>query len=245
MLPELATLREVQGFDIRLGAYDRELAQAPRTLKGIDAEIEAAKSRVMAVEEELKETGAERRRAETELEEAEANLDKYEDQLLGARSNVEYKGLQQQIASTKTRIGTIEDRILELMEKADELEKKLADRKRTFHDRGAVLETRKTEIRSHARQQEDKRDQLRQRRAAAFTGLSEEIAFRYERIRGARRGIAVAPVRDERCTGCNVRLRPQLLEEMHVGRSILACETCARILFLERSPAPPAPRAPA
>ena len=245
MLPELATLREAQGFDIRLAAYDRELAQVPRTLEGIDGEIETAKSRVSAVEEELKETAAERRRAETELEEAEANLDKYGDQLLGARSNVEYKGLQEQVGKTKTRIGTIEDRILELMEKADDLEAKLADRKRTFQDRGAVLEAQKIEIRSHARQQEDKRDQLRKRRAAAFAGLSAEIAFRYERLRGARRGIAVAPVRDERCTGCNVRLRPQLLEEMYVGRTILACENCARILFLEQSPAPPAPPAPA
>ena len=241
MLPELATLREVQGFDIRLGAYDRELAQIPGTLESIDGEIETAGSHVRAVDEELKETGAERRHAETELEEAEANLDKYEDQLLGARTNDEYKGMQQQIASTKTRIGTVEDRILELMEKADELEEKLADGKRTFRDRSTVLEVKKTEIRSHARQQEGKRDQLRKRRAEAFTGLSEAIASRYERIRGARQGIAVAPVRAERCIGCNVRLRPQLLEEMHVGHSILACENCARILFLEQPPAPPAP----
>ena len=153
--------------------------------------------------------------------------------MLGARSNDEYKGLQQQIANTKTRVGTIEDQILALMEKTDELEKTLAGRKQTFRDRSTVLEVQKTEVRSQAREQEGKRDQLRKRRAETFAGLCEEIASRYERIRGARRGIAVAPVRDERCTACNVRLRPQLLEEMHVGHSILACETCARILFLE------------
>ncbi len=237
MLPELATLREVQGFDIRLAGCDRELARVPGVLDGIDAEIETAKSHVHAVEEELRRTGAERRHAETELEEAEASVEKYGDQLLGARTNEEYKGLQQQIASTRTRIGTIEDRILVLMEKADELEEKLADRKRTFAERSAVLEARKTEIRTKAREQEAKRDQLRKRRSASFAGLSEEIAARYERIRGARRGIAVAPVRDERCSACNVRLRPQLLEEIHVGQAILACETCARILFFEAEPA--------
>ncbi len=236
MLPELATLREVQGFDIRLGACDRELARVPGALESIDGEIEAARSHVKAVEEELRQTAAERRHAETELEEAEANVAKYGDQLLGARTNEEYKGLQQQIASTKTRIGTIEDRILALMEKADELEAKLTDRKRTFGERTTVLEARKTEIRSKAREQEAKRDQLRQRRAASFAGLSEEIAARYERIRGARRGIAVAPIRDERCSACNVRLRPQLLEEIHAGHAIFACETCARILFFEEEP---------
>lgn len=233
MLPELATLREVQGFDIRLAACDRELARVPGALEGIDAEIEAARSHVKAVEEELRQTAAERRHAETELEEAEANVDKYGDQLLGARSNEEYKGLQKQIANTKTRIGTIEDRILALMEKADELEHKLADRKRTFDERSTVLEAKKTGIRSRAREQEQERDQLLKRRAATFAGLSEEIAARYERIRGARHGVAVAPIRDERCSACNVRLRPQLLEEIHADHSIHACETCARILFFE------------
>ena len=156
--------------------------------------------------------------------------------MLGARSNEEYKGLQQQIASTKTRIGTIEDRILALMEKADELENKLADRKRAFDERSTVLEAQKAEIRSRARQQEEKRDQLRRRRSASFAGLSEEIAARYERIRRARQGIAVAPARDDRCSACNVRLRPQLLEEIHAGHSIHACESCARLLFFEEEP---------
>ncbi len=233
MLPELSTLREVQGLDVRLAAHDRELARVPGALAGIDGEIEAAKAHVKAVEEELRETAAERRRAETDLEDAEANVEKYNDQLLGARSNDEYKGLQKQIENTKTRIGTIEDQILALMEKADELDKTLADHKRTFSERSAVLEVRKTDIRSQARQKEEQRNQLRKRRATAFAGLSDEIAARYERLRGARQGIAVVPVRDERCAGCNVRLRPQLLEEIHAGHTILACETCARILFFE------------
>lgn len=233
MLPELATLREVQGFDIQIAACNRDLARVPGDLERIDREIEAARSDVKAVEEELRETAAEHRRTETELEEAEANVDKYGDQLLGARSNEEYKGLQQQIANTKTRIGTIEDKILALMEKTDELEGTLANHKRTFDERSTVLETRKTDIRSKAREQEEKRDELLSRRTAAFAHLSEEIAARYERIRGARRGIAVAPVRNDRCSACNVRLRPQLVEEIHAGHSIHACESCARILFFE------------
>ena len=233
MLPELATLWEVQGFDIRLAACDRELARVPGVLDGIDGEIEAARSHVQEVEEELRRTAAEHRHAETELEEAEASLDKYGDQLLGARSNEEYKGLQQQISNTRTRIGTIEDRILVLMERADDLETKLADRKRTFGERSAVLEAQKTEIRSTARDQETQRDRLRRQRAASFARLSEEVAARYERIRRARQGIAVAPVRDDRCSACNMRLRPQLVEEIHAGHSIHACEPCGCILFIE------------
>ena len=235
MLPELATLREVQALDLRIAACERELARVPGTIQGIDGEIEAARSQVSAAEGELRETGAERRKAETELEEAEAHFDKYNDQLLGARSNDEYKGLQQQITATKTRIGTIEDRILALMERADELETKVDNRQRTFRERDTELEAQKAEIRARAQEQEDKLDGLLKRRTAAFAGLSQEIAARYERIRGARHGLALAPVRDDRCSACNVRLRPQLFEELRVGRSILACDSCSRLLIFEPS----------
>ena len=165
-------------------------------------------------------------------------MEKYGDQLLGARTNEEYKGLQQQIASTKTRIGTIEDRILALMEKADELEEKLADRKRTFAERSAVC-WKPRRPRSGRRPASRKRSAISSGSAGRLPspGSPKRSRPATSGSAGARRGIAVAPVRDERCSACNVRLRPQLLEEIHVGQAILACETCARILFFEAEPA--------
>ena len=222
---------------MRIAEHDRTLSAVPGTLGAIDGEITAARSRVEAVEEELRQTGTSRRRAETDLDTAETDLAKYEDQLFRARTNLEYSGLQKQIAATKRKIGEIEDRILALMEKADELDGELAGRRKGFQERSADLETKKAGVRSDAAEQGRSREMLSKRRGEAVAKLPRAVAARYERIRGARHGLAVARVRDDRCSACSVRLRPQLFEEVRVGRSILACESCSRILFFEPEPA--------
>ena len=38
---------------------------------------------------------------------------------------------------------------------------------------------------------------------------------------------------DNRCGACSVRMRPQLFEEIRVGRKLVTCEICSRILVFE------------
>ncbi len=244
MLPELETLREAQTLDMRIAARDRELATVAGTLAGIDGEIATARKRLTDLEAEVRETGVNRRREEGELDTAEAAARKYGDQLLGARSNVEYKGLQQQIANTKKRIGGIEDRILGLMERADQLEGDLTRERKVFEKALAGLEAKKAEVGARAKERDRERQALRERRQALVGTLPTDLLARYERLRGVRHGLAVARASDQRCGACSIRLRPQLFEEVRAGNEILTCESCSRFLFFEPEPetetAPPA-----
>ena len=237
MLPELQTLRGIQSLDMQIAGCDQALSRVPAEIAEIDREIEAVRTRWTAAEDARAEASANRRRAEGELEDAEAAVSKYSDQLLGARSNVEYSGLQQQIASTKKRIGDLEEQILGLLDDGDRLEERAAAQKREFEQSRAALETRKDGVRTEAREQERRRKTLRSDREARSSGLSPELSARYERIRQARHGLAIARAQGERCGACNVRLRPQLFEEVRTGEAILNCESCSRILFFEPEPA--------
>ena len=237
MLPELKTLRELQTLDLRIARLDRALAAVPGALAAIDDRIEAARSRWAAAEEELRNRGADHRRAEGELEDAEASVSKYSDQLFTVKDNEAYSDLQGQIAATKEKIVGIEDRILALMEAVDRLEGEVVEHKRDFEAKKAVLEKEKDTVRAEAREKERKRDALWQQRAVQAARLPGDIAGRYETVRGARHGLAVAPTSEDRCSACNVRLRPQLFEEIRTGGSIHSCESCSRILFFEPEPA--------
>src|SRR5262249_52446689 len=61
--------------------------------------------------------------------------------------------------------------------------------------------------------------------------LSEDLLPRYERVRKARGGIAVAEARDELCQVCKVRIRPQVFQEIRKNDQIIACDACQRILY--------------
>jgi len=43
-------------------------------------------------------------------------------------------------------------------------------------------------------------------------------------------------VREGSCTGCNVRLRPQVYNEVRTNQAVMTCESCGRILFYIEPP---------
>jgi len=63
------------------------------------------------------------------------------------------------------------------------------------------------------------------------TSMSSDLVPRYERIRKARGGIAVAAARDSVCEICQVRIRPQVFHEIRKNSQIIDCEACQRILY--------------
>ena len=236
MLPELRALLDIQELDLRIARLDRRLARAPEDLAGIDREIEAARSSVTRVEERLRRNERDGRRAEGQLADAEAAVEKYGDQLMQARTNDEYRALRTQIHATRERIRGIEDRILELMEAQEELEAKVAVRRREFASARSRLEEKKEGVRAEVRQCRSARERLGTRRSERAAQLPREIRDRYERIRGIR-GQALARAADELCGACHVALRPQVFEEVRADKGILACESCSRLLYFD----PPAP----
>src|SRR5439155_20681965 len=71
---------------------------------------------------------------------------------------------------------------------------------------------------------------LKQRKEIERT-ISADLVPRYERVRKARGGIAVAAARHEVCEICQVRIRPQVFQEIRSNDQIIACDACQRILY--------------
>ena len=64
--------------------------------------------------------------------------------------------------------------------------------------------------------------------------LDDGILNRYERMRTSRiRGNAIVPVVNDVCQGCHMAVTKSLIAELLNGRSLVTCEHCGRILYLE------------
>ncbi len=61
--------------------------------------------------------------------------------------------------------------------------------------------------------------------------VEAELLSRYRRIAEARKGVALAEAKDELCTACHVRIRPQVYADLLRTESIHSCDSCSRILF--------------
>jgi len=71
---------------------------------------------------------------------------------------------------------------------------------------------------------------LKERKEIAAS-VPPDLISRYERVRKHRGGIGVAAARNEVCEICQVRIRPQVFQEIRRNDQIIACDACQRILY--------------
>ena len=86
-------------------------------------------------------------------------------------------------------------------------------------------------------------EELRSRLATLRQQLPRNVVAQFERILERYPSGAVAPVRiierpgqkqrEWHCAACNYRVRPQVVVEIRNGGSLIQCESCKRILYLE------------
>jgi hypothetical protein len=78
------------------------------------------------------------------------------------------------------------------------------------------------------------RGQQKQLRQAASDA---ELLAHFDRLVRSR-GVALAEAREQRCTACQVLLRPQAFNELRIENKIVICESCSRILYYDPANAP-------
>jgi len=101
-----------------------------------------------------------------------------------------------------------------------------------------VLQTERTEVERERSALDTERSVLERTlhgtsdERAKLTGSIGAAAQRlFELVSSQRSGIAVVEARDGHCSLCNVRLRPQMFNQILQGTELIQCESCMRILY--------------
>ncbi|MGA9355256.1 MAG: C4-type zinc ribbon domain-containing protein, partial [Terriglobales bacterium] len=72
--------------------------------------------------------------------------------------------------------------------------------------------------------------ELNARRDGLRSGIADDLLRHYERVMKFRR-TGLAEVIEQKCMGCQVRLRPQHFNEVFNGQQIVYCDSCQRVLY--------------
>ncbi len=70
-------------------------------------------------------------------------------------------------------------------------------------------------------------------KSAVRTKISAPLLKSYDALAGKQNGKAVSLVETEFCGVCNVKIRPQRLNELLSFKEMLTCDSCGRILFVK------------
>jgi len=224
-------LINLQDIDEKIKDLSHFLDSIPSQLQDIEKKITDSAQIVARAKAALSQNQKKRRDLESYVQDKKVVITKYRKQLNDVQTNKEYTSFLKEIGNVDLEIGTMEEEIISEMLSADDLEaeimtaeKKAAEIKDTFlKEKDLVLKKEK--------EREGLKNQLTEEREALIPAIpSDQIAL-YKSIFRKTSGTALSPVTDDFCSLCQIRIRPQVLNELIARQEIILCENCGRILY--------------
>jgi predicted nucleic acid-binding Zn-ribbon protein len=231
----LQNLIALQDAEQKIASLFKQICNVPTTVQKLEEELQ----RLVCTHQErvarLSELGKRRRTLEGEVDMMRTKLARLRDQLMAVKTNKEYTAMLHEIQGAESQIRAEEDKILEIMEEMEAMEGNLKGAEKELDFRQVEIRKEIAQCRDSVPGLETELGRLRLQKELTESMIESELLSRYRRIAEVRRGIGLAEARDELCTACHVRIRPQVYAELLQTEIIHSCDSCSRILFL-RSP---------
>jgi predicted nucleic acid-binding Zn-ribbon protein len=238
----LDTIIELQDALDCLHRAEAQLAGIPDWMQELDAEYQERKGEIESLERQAEEATTARRTAEAGISDAQDKLKRYQQQINEVTNQREYGALLQEIDTVKNQITSLEEQAFASMEQADAANQALEEQRQAFDGLDqryqaelAKWEKQKPGISEEAHKLREQVDVLRER-------LPRGHLRQFERILERTGGQALAAIRRVdrprsatmwHCAVCNYNVRPQVLVDIQDRGSLIQCDSCKRILFVE------------
>ena len=230
MLPDIEKLLELQVADKEIRKLQDEVAALPKRVAVIEQKLAGTKAQLEKAQAAAKGDEGNRKKFEGAIKDLQTKISKYRDQSLDVKTNEQYKALQHEIQFAEQEIRLNEDRILEVMVNVDARDKEVKAAEAELKAETAEIEKEKEDARKVTAEDQKKLSEWNAKRSALRTGISEDVLRQYERV-AKFRGSGLVEVRDQKCMGCQVKLRPQTYNEVRNGEKVMVCESCSRVYY--------------
>lgn len=235
MADQLETLKRLQAIDGQLFRLHKQQEEKPLELEHINAEVAAQEARVKAAGERLRALQLSQKEKEMELQTKEGNVKKLQGQIFQLKTNREYAAMQREIESLKADNSLLEEEILRTLDAVDEAVKN----RQLEQDRLAQAQARLQKDRQRIEQEltavAEHVAQLERDRKTLLPDVQRQTLETYERILAIREGLALVPVVNDACGGCDRRLPPQVINEVYLKARLVTCEACSRMLYFDEA----------
>ena len=233
MHPDLEKLIDLQKLDLEWKRLRDENEALPRRIANLAARSAAAQGALLVVEESLAREEKLRRSLERDINDQKQRSARARRQMDIVTTQTQATALEHEIAYTAIEVSRLEDAELESLERTDTLERQRSEAKSEVESSEATLERERLRAADVIARAEERIRELTARRNELRATIGDSALGTYDRISKAK-GIAVAEGVDQRCSACQMLVRPQKwndLRDRSDDQSMMTCESCGRLLY--------------
>ncbi len=202
--------------------------------KALDKQLKRAENAVIKESEELEALKKAYRDSESDVKDNVALIERNRDKMKAVKTNKEYQALLKGIDEMKERNSEIEERMLEQLEAIDAKESQVEKLREELETLKANVEAEKKGI---LKEEADGRKILSEidgKVNKVAEAIDPRLMNLYSRVRARIKDVAIAPVRDCVCTGCNMNIPPQMFNELQQVEGVEICPHCQRMIYWEK-----------
>lgn len=230
MESKLRNLYALQYIDSNLDELEEMKGDLPSEIRSLEGRVEGLTAQRAALDQAMKTAFAQRDHADSEIVTLRDKVERYKVQQTKVRTNKEYDALTKEMDTATETISRLEKEMEALENKATLARSEIEVLGEQLQELQKVLDEKNVDLTEITRTTEAEELKFRNDRLKLVSRITKADTATYERIRKAKKGMAIVAVKRGACGGCFNRVPPQKILELKQNSRIYTCEHCGRIL---------------
>lgn len=234
MQERIMALYDLQKIDSKIDEINKVKGELPLEVKDLEDEMVGLKTRIDNINAEIEELNTLTKQRKREVDQAKIMIGNYKEQQNNVRNNREFDAITKEIEYQELEIELAEKRLKEYAAGIKSKKTLLEDAENHVAERNIDLSSKKAELEGIEAETAPRIAEFEAQATVAKAKIDERLLVAYERIRrNVRNGLAVVTVHRDACGGCFNRIPPQRQADIRLGKKIIICEYCGRILVAD------------
>ncbi|WP_298650348.1 C4-type zinc ribbon domain-containing protein [uncultured Proteiniphilum sp.] len=229
---KLKSLYKLQSYLSEIDRIKTLRGELPLEVADLDDEIAGLGTRINNFELELKQLEDGTKQQKGKIETSKAKIEKYNKQLDNVRNSKEYDHLSKEIEFETLEIELSEKHIREYGQESVSVKQQIEVAGELLKEKTSDLEHKKKELDDIVSETKAQEEKIREKVKKTEATIEPRLLTAFKRIRkNARNGLGVVPIQRGACGGCFNKIPPQKQMDIKVGKKIIVCEYCGRIMI--------------
>ena len=231
--PALEKLLVFQDRDQRRMALETQIKHVPEEIAAVRRKIDEDRASVETAKVAGREVETRRKTLETEIGATQQKIARIKSQQLEVRKNDEYQALGHEIETAEAQVLALEEVEIKLLYEIDAAKDRLKSAEAESARSIALHEARIRTLEGKAGELQRDLAALQADLATAHAAVPEAMLTVYHRLAKNTAWPLCVPLREQKCSGCHLKVSSGIESEARAGGKTVCCDNCGRIVYWE------------